>query len=370
MFQVAARAEAAHILEFGEPITKSIIRQMYSTRRSLQLLIHRNFNSHVSEIYHANTMALQYDPEFAKLAGSGLQAQSIVLPVHDVKARRDRMDAFMAGTRPSLPSDVEQTIFHARTSDDYELPIYYLRKKGPAAEGASTAAVLHIHGGGYIGVSAEDSTPAIAGYVSASGVPMFSVDYRLSPEHPFPVPLEDCWVALLWLQSQAEKFQIDTKRIAIMGESAGGGLGAGLAQLTRDRGFSPPLAKQILIYPMLDDRTLSDHTDGLAIFAVNDVITGWAAYLGADYGTDKVSPYAAAARITDVRGLPPLYLDVGQLDMFVHEDVAFMQKFVAANAPLEFHLYSGVPHAFQRFAPTSKVAQQAFANRLGAMTSI
>jgi acetyl esterase/lipase len=315
-------------------------------------------------------MALQYDPEFAALAGAQLKAQSIVLPVHDVTARRARMEAFVAGSRPALPGDVEQIIYHAKGSDGHEVPIYYLRKTGATSRSESTPAVLHIHGGGYIGVSAEDSTPSIAAYVSYSGVPMFSVDYRLAPENPFPIPLEDCWTVLLWLQSQAEKLSIDVSRIAIMGESAGGGLGAGLAQLARDRKFSPPLAKQILIYPMLDDRTLTDHTDGLAIFAVNDVITGWAAYLGADYGTDKVSPYAAAARITDVSGLPPLYLDVGQLDMFVHEDVAFVQKFVTANAALEFHLYSGVPHAFQRFAPASQVAKQAFANRVGAILSI
>jgi acetyl esterase/lipase len=101
-----------------------------------------------------------------------------------------------------------------------------------------------------------------------------------------------------------------------MGESAGGGLAANLALLARDRVLSPPLAKQILIYPMLDDRTATDNTNGLAFFDVSDCITGWAAYLGKDVvGTDRVPKYAAAARNLDVRGLPVLYLDCPQLDI-------------------------------------------------------
>jgi acetyl esterase/lipase len=315
-------------------------------------------------------MALQYDAEFAALAGPALKVQSVELPLHDVQARRARMEAFVAGVRPGLPVGVEQIIHHVKASDGHEVPIYHLHKKDAATDSGLTPAILHIHGGGYIGVSAEDSTPSIAPYVSSSGVPIFSVDYRLAPENPFPIPLEDCWAALLWLQAHAEEFGIDLTRVAVMGESAGGGLAAGLAQLARDRVLSPPLAKQILIYPMIDDRTVSDFTGGLAIFAVSDVITGWAAYLGAKYGTDEVSPYAAAARITDVKGLPPLYLDVGHLDMFAHENLAYVQKFVAANIPTEFHLYTGVPHAFHRFAPTARVTQRAFANRVGAMLSL
>jgi acetyl esterase/lipase len=315
-------------------------------------------------------MSLPYDAEFATLAEAALKAQSVVFPVHDVKARRARMEAFVAGSRPDLPEDVEQTIYHVKGSDGYGVPVYHLRKKDALPGSGPTPAILHMHGGGYIGVSAEDATPSIAAYVSHSGIPIFSVDYRLAPENPFPIPLEDCWNSLLWLHSQAEKFDVDVSRIAIMGESAGGGLAAGLAPLARDRGLSPPLAKQILIYPMLDDRLKSDHTGGLAIFAVEDVITGWAAYLGPKYETDDVSPYAAAARLTDVKGLPPLYLDVGHLDMFVHESWAYVHKYVAASIPTEFHLYTGVPHSFHRFAPTARVTKRAFANRVGAMLSI
>lgn len=317
-------------------------------------------------------MPLTYDPEFLALVGKpALDAQrNAVLPIHDVMGRRERMAAFVAGSKPDLPADVEQHIHHIEAPDGYKVPVYRLQKKIVRTGSAPTAAILHMHGGGYVGVSAEDATPSIAVYVSYSGIPIFSVDYRLAPENPYPVPLEDCWISLLWLQSHAKEFNIDPSMIAIMGESAGGGLAAALAPLARDRKFSPPLAKQILIYPMIDDQTHSDYTKGVAIFGMEDVITGWAAYLGPLYRTDSIPIYAAASRITNVEGLPPLYLDVGQLDIFVQENFEYVQKFVKAGIATEFHIYTGVPHAFHRFAPTATVTKRAFANRVGAMLSI
>lgn len=142
--------------------------------------------------------------------------------------------------------------------------------------------------------------------------------------------------------------------------------------MARDRGFSPPLARQILIYPMLDDRTETDHTGGRDVFTIVDRITSWASYLGDLHRSDKVPTYAAAVRISeaDVKGFPPLYIDVGQLGNFLSGVLAYVQKFVKAGVPGEFHLYEGVPHAFHIFAPTSKVACRAFENKSNAMLSI
>jgi acetyl esterase/lipase len=314
----------------------------------------------------------RYDPEWREAAAPVLEANPEVLPLHDVKSRRDKLEGFLQFNRTyTLPADVEQVIHHARASDDHVIAIHHFRKKDSATSPAAPGpAIVHIHGGGYFSLSAADTPPTVAPWVSATGVPMLSVDYRLSPEHTFPVPLEDCWAALTWVQSHASDLGIDPKRIAVMGDSAGGGLAASLAILARDRSFSPPLAKQILLYPMMDDRTETAHSGGLAVMDKIDIITGWAAYLGSLYKTDGVTPHAAAARIQNVDQLAPLYLDCGQLDPFIHEGVRYVQKFIAANIPVECHVYESVPHAFEVFAPASKVARQALANRLAAIQSV
>ncbi|KAJ5661533.1 uncharacterized protein N7477_009149 [Penicillium maclennaniae] len=289
--------------------------------------------------------ALCYDPEFAQLAGESLTDHRDVIPVGDIKSRRDRIAQFIEKSQSQeLPKDIKQQVHYSPSSDGHPVAIYHFTKTGTSS--GPGPAIVHIHGGGYTCLTAAAMTPTLTSYVSITGVPILSIDYRLSPEHP-----------------------IDPHRIAIMGESAGGGLTAALAILARDRELSPPLAKQILMYPMMDDRTETDHTGGLAVFATEDVITGWAAYLGDLYKTDKIPPYAAAVKLEDVRGLPPLYFDCGQLDMFIHEGSTYAQKFIMANIPVEMHVYQGVPHAFQRFAPTSKVAQRALANRVAAMLS-
>ncbi|KAK3944214.1 Alpha/Beta hydrolase protein [Diplogelasinospora grovesii] len=296
---------------------------------------------------------IQYDPEWYALAKPMLAATRERLPLHDVKGRRAQIDVFLAAAGPfTLPDALDHIVHHAQAQDNHLIAIHHFRKKAVShSESAPGPAIVHIHGGGYTCLSAADSAPSLAAWVQTTGVPMLSIDYRLAPEHPYPVPLEDCWAAL----------------------NAGGALAASLALLARDRNLSPPLAKQILVYPMIDDRTETDQTGGLASFGIVDVITGWAAYLGDLYkNTEKeVPPYAAAARLEDAKGLPPLYLDCGQLDLFIHENVAFVNKFVAANnIPVECHIYPGVPHAFELFAPTSKAAQKALANRLEAIMSV
>jgi acetyl esterase/lipase len=315
-------------------------------------------------------MPLQYDPKWAELAAPLLRKHAGLgkAALHDVKTRRARIEAiFNRGEEVQLPEDIERIVHHARAGDNHEIAIYQVRKRNAPAT-LKSPAIVHIHGGGYFSCSAASSAAALAMYVSRTGVQMLSIEYRLAPENPFPVPLEDCWSALLWIQSQAEALEIDPMRLAVMGESAGGGLAAGLTLLARDRGLSPPLAKQILIFPMLNDRTQTDHTGGLAYWDVDDNITGWTAYLGDDVGTDKVTPYAAPARASSVEGLPPLYLDCPQLDILVHENVEYVQRFLKANISTEFHLYKGLPHGFVGLAPTSAAAQRAIAIRVSAMT--
>ena len=155
-------------------------------------------------------------------------------------------------------------------------------------------------------------------YVAESGVPMLVVDYRVAPEHPHPTPVEDCYAALEWLAGNATDTGFRSRAaLAVMGDSAGGGLAAGVCLMARDRG-GPAIAQQLLIYPMLDDRPATPDPALLRFltWTYDDNLTGWGALLGDEAGGEDVSPYAAPARAADLAGLPDTYIDVGELDIF------------------------------------------------------
>jgi acetyl esterase/lipase len=192
---------------------------------------------------------------------------------------------------------------------------------------------------------------------------MLAVDYRLAPEHPHPVPVEDAYLGLRWLHEHAAELGVDPARIAVMGDSAGGGLAAAVALLARDR-HGPALARQILVFPMLDDRTAPDpELAPFATWGYEDNLTAWTALLGEQVGGPGVSPYAAPARAADLAGLPPAYVEVGQLDVFRDEDLAYAQRLSAAGVDVEFHLHPGAPHEFDTYGWDTAVARRALADR-------
>jgi acetyl esterase/lipase len=221
----------------------------------------------------------------------------------------------------------------------------------------SAAALLHIHGGGFVMGSPEMDVARNIELVRATRCAILSVDYRLAPEHPHPAGLEDCHAALVWLAANAESLLgIPRGRIGVIGESAGGGLAASVALLARDR-RSVALACQVLIYPMLVppaeslDASVRDARAGRYIWtrASNDFC--WSAYLSgapADRAT-----IAGLAR--DVAGLPPTFLAVGELDLFVHDNLTYASRLLAAGCSVEAHLYPGAIHGFDRMveAPVS-----------------
>jgi acetyl esterase/lipase len=185
-----------------------------------------------------------------------------------------------------------------------------------------------------------------------------SVEYRLSPETPYPGPLEDCYAGLRWVHQHAAELGVDPDRIGIGGASAGGGLASGLALLARDRA-EVPLTFQLLIYPMLDDRqvTASSQWD-VPVWSPAANTFGWASYLG-PFSGGEVPPYAAAARATDLRGLPRAFVCVGSLDGFLDEDVEYAMRLTRAGVPTELHVYPGAPHGFDGFMPGTQVARRA-----------
>jgi acetyl esterase/lipase len=220
--------------------------------------------------------------------------------------------------------------------------------------------IYHIHGGGYVGGKAKDLEPMHRPLAAALGCAIVSVDYRLAPETPFPGPLEDCYAGLAWTFGQAETLGLDTARIGVMGESAGGGLAAALALLARDRG-EYRLAFQHLIYPMLDDRTCTADPHPYAgefLWHAHNNRFGWTSLLGHAPGGEGVSPYAAPARATHLAGLPPSFISTGALDLFLDEDIDYAQRLIRAGVPTELHVYPGAFHAFDMMQGAA-VADQA-----------
>ncbi len=230
----------------------------------------------------------------------------------------------------------------------------------PTASSQELPAVLWIHGGGFVLGSAQQDEYKAVEFATDCNCVVVCVDYCLAPEYPFPAPLDDCYTALKWMFENGDKLGIDTTRVAIAGASAGGGLAAGLALLARDR-QEIQIAFQVLIYPMLDDRNIApikgekprhyvwDH-------ALNKI--GWNSYLGDAANSECVSPYAAPFRASDLRGLPPAYLPVGELDLFLNENIAYAQRLLKAGVAVELHIYPGAFHGFTGLAPDADVSRR------------
>jgi acetyl esterase/lipase len=246
------------------------------------------------------------------------------------------------------PSDVvvgERHIPGPTGSPDVRVVIY----SPPGGASGLKSGYLHIHGGGYVMGSPEMFDMQNKAVVRDVGCVVVSVDYRLAPDTPHPGPVEDCYAALKWFYANAASLGVDAKRIAIGGESAGGGLSAALGLLTRDRA-EVPLVFQLLIYPMLDDRTVARSEPhpfaGEFIWNAQSNHFGWRSLLGQEPGSNGVSPYAAAARAENLSGLPPTFISVGALDIFLDEDIVYAQRLMAAGVPTELHVYPGAYHGF------------------------
>jgi acetyl esterase/lipase len=240
---------------------------------------------------------------------------------------------------------------------DPEVPVRIYR---PTEQDESLPGFLWIHGGGYMLGSADGDDYSNKLRVKAVGCVVVSVDYRLAPEHPYPAPVEDCYAALKWTCENADDLGIDSSRVAIGGASAGGGLAAGLALLARDRA-EVDIAYQMLVYPMIDDCNIAPASEALSdtlIWSRAKNLFGWTSYLGREPGGEDVPYTAAASRATDVSGLPPALIVVGDLDLFVDENVAYARRLIQAGIPTELHVYPGAYHGFNGFAPGATVSRQ------------
>lgn len=222
----------------------------------------------------------------------------------------------------------------------------------PEAEREPLPSMLWIHGGGLIMGAPEQNQLLSARIAKAAKCVVCVPSYRLAPEHPFPAGLEDCYAALSWMHNSASDLGIDRSRIAIGGDSAGGGLAACVAQMALDTG-GPTLCFACLLYPMLDDRTPL-HSDRQAIFwTAQSNRFAWEAYLGHPGTIDDSRPYASASRRNDLAGLPSTWIGVGDQDLFYLESMEFAQRLTKAGVPCRFEVIEGMYHAAERFKPNA-----------------
>ena len=289
-----------------------------------------------------------------------------VTPLSDETLAEMRGRSLALPASPEAVEKVELTrhfIPGPKGAPDLEMLVYR-----PRASKGVLPCIFHIHGGGFVGGDANEIEPMLRPLAAELDCVTTSINYRLAPETRFPGAIEDCYAALAWVVQNAAALGVDTTRIGLKGESAGGGLAAALALLARDRG-EYRLAFQSLAYPMLDDRTCVIEENPFAgefLWTPHNNAYGWAAYLGQPPGSEGVSPYAAPARAESLAGLPPTFISAGTLDLFIDEDIDYARRLIRAGVPCELHIYPGGFHGFD-IAPGVVVSAMARRDTLEAL---
>ena len=303
------------------------------------------------------------DPEVA--LGLGVFPDGLITAIGDNPALAQEMFTELMGAMAEmLPPTEIQVEERMIAGPDGEIPVFIYQPPGVAPR----AGLLWIHGGGYIIGSGRDDVTCVP-IAEHVGCTIVSVDYRMAPTVTYKESVGDCFAALNWMVDNAEELGINTDRVAIGGASAGGGLSAGLALYNRDHN-GPDLAFQLLIYPMLDDTHDTPSGHEITHYQVwnRDVsIKAWKMYLGDEYGTENVSPYAAAARTESLEGLPPAYVTVGTADLFRDEDIDYAQRLMAAGVPTELTVFPGMFHGGEMITPTAAVSQRLHMGYLDAL---
>lgn len=304
-----------------------------------------------------NDHSIARDP-FAGVAPE-LLAVAKSLPTITIDATtlsEERKHTVVPPAPPPAPQPVERHIPGPKGAPDVRVLIF-----DPTPGNKNRPGYLHIHGGGYVAGRPETFPMLTQRVAQECSCVVVSVDYRLAPETHFPGSLEDNYAALGWFHRNAEKLGVDRNRIAIGGESAGGGHSAMLAIAARDR-KEFPICFQLLIYPMLDDRTGSTRAVppqiGNLVWRRESNVFGWTSLLGLPAGSAKVPYGSVPARVENLEGLPPAYISVGSIDLFVDEDIEYARRLVNVGVPTELYVVPGAFHGFNLIAPTVPISTQ------------
>lgn len=302
-------------------------------------------------------------PELREIAKRILQAIGNQ-PLNRATLAQQRAGAGNYGLKPSADVPIEKRMIPGGKGQP-AVTVHVVNAKA----GEARPAILHTHGGGFVTGSAESSVASLQTLCKQLGCVAVSVEYRLAPETTYAGSIEDNYAGLKWLHTNAATLGVDPRRIAVMGESAGGGHAALLAITARDRG-EVPLCFQCLIYPMLDDRTGTSRRVpwhvGNIIWTAEKNRFGWESFLGAKPGGRSV-PGGVPARVANLAGLPPAWIGVGSIDLFVDEDVDYAQRLNNAGVPTELIVVPGAFHGFDNPFFPAKISQWFNAARLDAL---
>jgi acetyl esterase/lipase len=282
------------------------------------------------------------------------------------------IERYEAPLRAALPPIPEVTVTDHLVPGSNGNPDVRVRTYEPEGRAADSAAIFWIHGGGMVIGTIDGDDFMCKTWARDFGCLVASVDYRLAPEHQYPAHIDDCYTGLQWFHTRLDDYRVDRSRLVIGGASAGGGLAAGTALLARDRG-EVPLCFQYLVYPMIDDRDATASTHEITTTRAwgrrsNQI--GWRSYLGDRVGGDDVPLYAAPARaeVDDLRGLSPAYIDVGELDPFRDEDIAYASRLLAAGVSCELHVTPGAFHGSEMAVPDAPSSRRIRAYRRDALS--
>ena len=281
--------------------------------------------------------------------------------IPDIVQRREVLSQMLSATPVPPNPNVEISNHVAQgPAGDLAIRVYSPKNASKPAPG-----IVYIHGGGMImgGLDGEDGTCQMM--ADRLGAVIASVDYRKAPENPYPAAPEDCYAGASWVFENATDLGIDPANIGIYGQSAGGGLTLAVVLMARDRG-GPKFSFMAPIYPMIDDRNTTESSKLVTDVGIWDragSIEAWGWYLGGA----EADHFAAPARAKDLSGLPPAYIDVGELDMFRDEDIEFAKRLAEANVQVEFHLWPGAYHASEVFAPEANLSATIWNTRIAAI---
>jgi acetyl esterase/lipase len=304
------------------------------------------------------------DPELRDAAVMMRENMAGYTPMDMTKLAQRR--AWMEEMRPAPLPDVPYAEHRIARANGPDVPVFVVNAK----PGATRPGIFHMHGGGFTASTAIGGLPAVQELAGDLDIPIVTVEYRLAPETIWSGSLDDNYTALLWTVAHADEFGIDPARIALMGESAGGGHAALLALAARDRSEVRP-AFQCLIYPMIDDRSGTSRKvpEHIGWFGWNPPanLFGWQSFLGCEPGGDGVPREAVPSRCEDLAGLPPTFIACGALDLFIDEDIDFARRLICAGVPTELLVVPGAFHGFDSFARDAAVSRRFRAAKVEAL---